>query len=506
MRISFVILVSATVLTGFGVGWSAGCASSFDGNGLGLDDGGGGESGATGPALGAGAGSSTCPECVTDTDCARGSACAQFSGDTFCAPLCGSGNSCAAGRACTIETTYNGEQASVCVPDDDACGQSPPSATPDGGQTTPPSKTGCDAGSPTMCGALVGPGVTAGCSSCSSSSSSCQPNGCYGGWWCDTSTDRCQEAPTSCPSTPCTSSGGGGGSGGGGDSGSAPPPVTGTITGSGGTLSALRFSVVGDTRPANEDDTSGYPTAIIEKIFMDLQAASPSIPFAVSTGDYQFASPTGTQSAPQLALYMAARAMYSGVTFPAMGNHECTGATASNCGPGSADGETPNYDNFLSTMLSPIGKTLPYYSVNINSSTGAWTSKFVFIAGNAWDSAQSSWLSGVLAVSTTYTFVIRHEATEADTAPGVTPSDSIISSYPLTLEINGHTHTYEWSDTNKVIVGNGGAPLTGSGDYGYALIQQQTNGDITIDMIDYESGTADSSFHRELTPTGAEAP
>jgi hypothetical protein len=189
-----------------------------------------------------------------------------------------------------------------------------------------------------------------------------------------------------------------------------------------------------------------------------------------------------------------------------MGNHECTGATASNCGPGSADGETPNYDNFLSTMLSPIGKTLPYYSVNINSSTGAWTSKFVFIAGNAWDSAQSSWLSGVLAVSTTYTFVIRHEATEADTAPGVTPSDSIISSYPLTLEINGHTHTYEWSDTNKVIVGNGGAPLTGSGDYGYALIQQQTNGDITIDMIDYESGTADSSFHRELTPTGAEAP
>jgi hypothetical protein len=203
---------------------------------------------------------------------------------------------------------------------------------------------------------------------------------------------------------------------------------------------------------------------------------------------------------------MAARALYSGVTFPAMGNHECTGATASNCGPGSTDGTTTNYDNFIKTMLSPIGQTNPYYSVNINSTSGTWTSKFVFIAGNAWDSTQSSWLSTTLAVSTTYTFVIRHEATEADTAPGVSPSDSIIAKYPLTLEINGHTHTYEWSDTNKVIVGNGGAPLTGSGDYGYALIQQQSDGDITVDMIDYMSGKADSSFHRVLTPSGSLAP
>ena len=70
-------------------------------------------------------------------------------------------------------------------------------------------------------------------------------------------------------------------------------------------------------------------------------------------------------------------------------------------------------------QLSPIGQTSPYYSININSTSGAWTSKFVFIAGNAWDSAQSSWLSTTLAVKTTYTFVIRHEATEANTAPGV---------------------------------------------------------------------------------------
>jgi hypothetical protein len=271
-------------------------------------------------------------------------------------------------------------------------------------------------------------------------------------------------------------------------------------------MDSLYFGIVGDTRPANEDDTAGYPTSIIQKIFQDLNSASPAIPFIVSTGDYQFASTTGTQSTPQLTLYMAARAMYSGVTFPAMGNHECTGATASNCGSGSTDGLTPNYNNFLSMMLAPISKTQPYYSVNINSTSGAWTAKFVFVAANAWDSTQSSWLSSTLAVSTTYTFVIRHESTSADTAPGVSPSDSIISSYPTTLVIVGHTHTYEWESTNQVIIGNGGAPLTGSGDYGYGLVAQQSNGDITVDMVDYESGTMDSSFHRELTAAGAESP
>jgi hypothetical protein len=493
VRVSTIVLASVTVAAGFGVGWSAGCASSFDGGGGGS----GGSNGSSGlPATGPG--SAECPACVTGSDCSGGTVCAQFQGDTFCAATCGGESTCPSGRTCTVETTYNGGQVSVCVPDDNACRGPSSTSTRDAGKTAPP---GCDAGSSaTMCGSTVAPTVKASCSSCSSSSSTCQPNGCYGGWWCDTATSRCQAAPTSCAPPPCSSET---------DSGSMTgptKPVSGTVTSKGGTLSALRFAIVGDTRPADEDDTAGYPTTIIQKIFGDLQAASPSIPFSVSTGDYQFASPSGSESAPQIALYMAARAMYSGVTFAGMGNHECTGATASNCGPGSTDGTTSNYSNFINTMLGPIGQTSPYYSININSTSGAWTSKFVFIAGNAWDTAQSSWLSTTLAVKTTYTFVIRHEATEANTAPGVTPSDSIIASYPLTLEINGHTHSYEWSDTNKVIVGNGGAPLSGSGNYGYGLVQQQSDGDISIDMIDYESGSADSSFHRVLTPTGSEAP
>jgi hypothetical protein len=273
------------------------------------------------------------------------------------------------------------------------------------------------------------------------------------------------------------------------------------ITGSGGTLDTLIFGIAGDTRPPYEDDTSGYPTAVIQKIFEDIQGASP--PFVVSTGDYQYASPNGSESAPQLNDYLGARAKYSGVVFPAMGNHECTGYTSSNCGPNGTDGETPNYKNFLSMMLAPIGQTNPYYSINIKSTApGGWTSKFVFIAANAWDSTQSSWLSSTLAMPTTYTFVIRHESSEADTAPGVSPSDTIIAANSVTLEIFGHTHSYEWYGTNQIIMGNGGAPLSGGVDYGYGLVRQQPNGNITVDEYDYQTQKADPSFHRELTPAG----
>jgi Calcineurin-like phosphoesterase len=278
--------------------------------------------------------------------------------------------------------------------------------------------------------------------------------------------------------------------------------VTGTIGGSGGTVSRLYFTAVGDTRPANEDDTSAYPTAIIDQIYSDITALNPQPLFSISTGDYQFANPSGTQSAPQLDLYLAARAKFPGVFFPALGNHECTGATASNCGSGNTDGVTSNYTNFLSMLLAPIKQTSPYYSISINAIGGSWTSKFVFIAANAWDSGQSTWLSGVMAQATTYTFVIRHESTGTSGPPGVSPSDTIIDGYPYTLLVVGHTHTYEHPSTKEVLFGNGGAPLTGSNDYGYGLFSQRSDGAIVVDAIDYQSGAADASFHFVVTPTG----
>jgi Calcineurin-like phosphoesterase len=286
-----------------------------------------------------------------------------------------------------------------------------------------------------------------------------------------------------------------------GDSGA----VTGTVGPSGGTVSRLFFSVVGDTRPPTYEDLAGYPTSIITQIYQDIEAFSPKPEFVVATGDYQFSSTGSGSTAPkQLALYAGAAKSYSGVVFPAMGNHECTGADDSNC-PISGS-PTANYSAFLSTLLTPISQTKPYFVINVNSTTNAWTAKFVFIAANAWDSTQSAWLTSAMAVTTTYTFVIRHEPPDASpAAPGIAPSESIIASYPYTLELVGHSHTYGHYTTpypREVIVGNGGAPLSGSKDYGFAILSQRSDGAIVGDMLDYKTLTADSYFHFVVEPNG----
>src|SRR6185437_13466465 len=77
-----------------------------------------------------------------------------------------------------------------------------------------------------------------------------------------------------------------------------------------GSAGDLRFAIVGDTRPPNEDDTANYPTAIITKIWQDVAGAQPM--FAISTGDYMFASTSGSQASAQLDLYLGARAKYTG--------------------------------------------------------------------------------------------------------------------------------------------------------------------------------------------------
>jgi hypothetical protein len=189
-----------------------------------------------------------------------------------------------------------------------------------------------------------------------------------------------------------------------------------------------------------------------------------------------------------------------------MGNHECTGATASNCGPGSQSGTTSNYTAFLSKMLGPIGKTDPYYALRVDAADGSWTAKFVFVAANAWSDAQSTWLDQALTDATTYTFVIRHEPSAANTAPGVTPSDAIIGAHPFTIAIVGHTHTYERPAGKEVIVGNGGAPLSGSKNYGFGMVSQRADGALDVDMIDYSTGLADSSFHFAVKADGTTAP
>src|SRR5262249_22531100 len=57
----------------------------------------------------------------------------------------------------------------------------------------------------------------------------------------------------------------------------------------GGTLDELRFAVIGDTRPANLDDTANYPGDVVRQIWTAVEAEAPHPPFAVTTGDYMFA-------------------------------------------------------------------------------------------------------------------------------------------------------------------------------------------------------------------------
>jgi hypothetical protein len=274
---------------------------------------------------------------------------------------------------------------------------------------------------------------------------------------------------------------------------------------------------VGDTRPPTEGDTAGYPTAIITKIWQDVEAVSPRPAFAITTGDYQFASPTQQpyQQGPQLDLYMKARANFSNILFPAMGNHECEVATAGNCyacgSPCSyVHGTcinglcvTPNFTTFQQRMLAPINQTNPYYTIHINSSAGvtpAWTAKFVFVACNMWSQTQATWLATELSTPTTYTFVVRHEGTDATTAPCLSSTtasmnaQSIMTAHPFTLLIAGHTHTYAYyASERQVIVGNGGAPLSGSVDYGY-VIARQNGASIAFTAYDYNTNSAIQTF------------
>jgi hypothetical protein len=292
-------------------------------------------------------------------------------------------------------------------------------------------------------------------------------------------------------STTVTGAGGGGGSatGAGGAGGAGIGPT-------GGKLDALSFAIVGDTRPPNVDDTPGYPKAVITKIWQGVAAASPRPAFAITTGDYMFASPNGSQAAPQLDLYLAARSAFTGTVFPAMGNHECTGATKSNCGPNGADGTPQSYQTYMAKMLKPLGISSPYYAIDLASTApGAWTAKVVVVAANAWSDAQATWLDGELAKPTTYTFVVRHEGSTATTAPGVKPSAAILAKHPYTLLLAGHTHTFEYfAGEREVITGNGGAPLTTGANYGYVIARQRPDGAIALTAYEYDTNAVVRQF------------
>ena len=264
----------------------------------------------------------------------------------------------------------------------------------------------------------------------------------------------------------------------------------GTLTAdAGGTVPELLFAVVGDTRPPLPNDDGAYPTPIITKIFSDIESLSPRVPIVIGTGDYQFTgldllSPAGSHQQTQLGAYNMARQQFSGVFWPAMGNHECDSLGQDNCGPGtlaSAGGDPANYTVWFSLFITPIGETTPYYSRTVSATDGSWSAKFIILALNYWSDAQETWFASQLAgPSTTYTFVVHHEQNGASDGPPSLATVEGMEAGHETLSLVGHSHIWQFTGSQpQVIVGNGGAPLDASGNvYGFTLVSRQPDGSI----------------------------
>lgn len=268
----------------------------------------------------------------------------------------------------------------------------------------------------------------------------------------------------------------------------------------GGQLASLDFGVVGDTRPVIYDDTPNYPTQVITTIFQDLDALSPPVAFVAATGDYMFADPLlGLEQTPQAKLFVGAAKKFTvGQVYTAMGNHECDWATSNdNC---TGNDSNPNYQSFLHDILGGLGlpNATPYFAVTYSSSdcTRPWTAKMIYMAANSWDGSQNSWLTQILAVPTTYTFLFRHEpSSDSGGAPGVAPSDSLLQTYPFTLKLTGHSHSYSYDPKNREVVnGLAGAPLNAgySGTFGYVVCRQRSDGAVQCSLYDYESNALSS--------------
>lgn len=126
--------------------------------------------------------SADCEPCVFADDCHAGAVCGLYSGDAYCATECPKGNECASGQTCVSVATTVGGAVMACLPSSGKCPAAPPPSSADGGVVT-------------KCGVLVGPTVSATCKSCKVGVGDCQANGCYGGWWCKTTTSECVRPP-----------------------------------------------------------------------------------------------------------------------------------------------------------------------------------------------------------------------------------------------------------------------------------------------------------------------
>jgi hypothetical protein len=261
----------------------------------------------------------------------------------------------------------------------------------------------------------------------------------------------------------------------------------------GGTVSMLHFLITGDTRPPACEDTADYPTSIMNKI-ADAATATHA-QFALDMGDHMFVC--NNHPAPanaQMALYMDSVHRFANPWFMTEGNHECMGSESGHCTLSSTNA---NYLAFMD-KLAPVA-TKPYYEINIHTSQGL--ASFVFVGDNSWTTAQKTWLENTLTTADAnakYTIVVKHHpATDTSIASNATIM-SIVRAHKFALLLTGHAHHYSHPSADQgreIVLGIGGAPLSGSTTYhGYALVDQKSNGNLRVTVYSLSTGLAQDTW------------
>lgn len=470
----------------------------------------------------------TCMPCVETSECGPGAACVQYAGGDHCGHLCYANLHCSAGETCMPAVAEDGTEVSACVPTSGTCGESgcgsctggthcdpiagicvEPEADVEEADASPedaaePEDTGKEADADAASQVDAGPVVDV--QAVTDAALDVQADTVFDAQVdakadamfdakVDGKTDAVFDAQVDAKADAVFDAKADA------DAGSKPdakgdagtPPDAGTVKPGvgpdGGVVDKLYFAVVGDTRPPASNDTNHYPDAIITKIYDDIEGMKPRPQFVVTTGDYMFAAPGGNQGPKQMKQYVAARKHFSGPVFASLGNHECQGGVGGNC---AGVTNNNNYNAYLDELVAPLGKTKPYYAIPLADLQGKWTAKLLIVACNAWSPAQKTWLQNELAKKTTYTLLARHEPLGSG-APCNGDMDKMLKGAEYDLLMVGHVHNYSHSG-KQLLEGVGGAPLTGSANYGYATVEQMANGGLRVRQYDYKTQKVVSTF------------
>ncbi len=244
---------------------------------------------------------------------------------------------------------------------------------------------------------------------------------------------------------------------------------------------------------------ANYPTPVVNQIVASM--STKQIAFALDTGDHLKVGKPGTDAqsdavnyaTQMLQLYTGATAALGKPWYLTMGNHECWD------NKNLCDGTDPILSLFMGYVSQAFSTSTPYYTFDVITPSGVAT--FVVVADTAWDSTQSAWLDQALTHGdgSTYTIIAKHvPSTNTTDFPTNADEMQIIEAHKFALLVDSHAHLYDHTGEGgrEVTLGLGGAPLANpsTDNYGYGLVEQQTDGTLKVSEYDATTDTVVDSF------------